>query len=268
MNKHDCFVHPHSQVHPQAQLDSGVYIGPDCCIGENVIIHKNTRLDAHVFIGGWTEIGRECHFFPFSSIGTEPQDVTYQGEKTLVKIGDKNVFREFITVHRGTIKGRKATAIGNNNYFMAYSHIAHDCRVGSETVFINGATLGGHVEVQDFATVGAFSGIHQFCRIGKFAYIGGFSVLTQDVVPFCRVAGSRPPLFYGVNALGLRRKGVSKDRIRNIKGMLKIIFHSNLTTRKAVEKIEKEFPQTKDREEFIQFIRVSERGILKKASEE
>lgn len=268
MSEHDCFIHPHSHVHPQAQLDSGVYVGPNCCIGENVVIHKNTRLDAHVCIEGWTEIGRDCHFFPFSSVGTPPQDVTYKGEKTLVQIGDGNIFREFITVHRGTTKGRKATAVGNNNYFMAYSHIAHDCLVGNETVFINGATLGGHVEVMDSATVGAFSGIHQFCRIGKFAYIGGFSVITQDVIPFCRVAGSRPPLFYGVNVLGLRRKGISKERIKDIKRMLKIIFRFNLTTSQALEKIQREFNPTEDREEIIQFIHSSQRGILKKASEE
>lgn len=267
MSPHDYFIHPHSSVHPQAQLDSGVYIGPNCFIGKNVVLHKNTRLESNVYVEGWTEIGENCRFFPFSSIGTDPQDVTYQGEKTLVKIRNNNVFREFITVHRGTKKGRGETVIGSNNYFMAYSHIAHDCVVGNEIIFINGATLGGHVVVEDFATVGAFSGIHQFCRIGKYAFIGGFSVITQDVVPFCRVAGSRPPLLYGINAVGLRRKGISRERIRAIKKMIKILFYSNLTTNQSVKKIKQQFSPGKDRDELLQFISSSKRGILKKATQ-
>lgn len=267
MSGSEIFIHSTATVHPKAQLDVGVSIGPYSYVGEKVRIHKNTKIEANVFIGGRTEIGQSCFFSPFSSIGTEPQDVTYHEEETIVKIGDKNIFREFITVNRGTVKGGGQTVIGDNNYFMAYSHIAHDCLVGSETIFINGATLGGHVIVDDFATVSAFSGVHQFCRIGKYAYIGGFSVITQDVLPFCRVAGARPTLLYGLNTVGLRRKSFSKERIRTLKEIFKIIFYSNLNTTQAINRIKETFTPGEDRDEIINFIQSSKRGIIKKEGE-
>lgn len=267
MSKNETKVHPTSIVHPKAQLDSGVIIGPYSFIGERVKIHKNTRIDAHVYIDGLTEIGEDCHFSPFSSIGTEPQDITYNGEDTVVRIGDRNVFREFMTVHRSTSKGGGKTIIGNDNYFMAYSHIAHDCFVGNETQLINGATLGGHVTVGDFAIISAGTGVHQFCRIGKFAFVGGYSVITQDVPPFCRVAGSRPLLLYGLNAIGLRRKGFSRARIKDLKEMFKIFFYSELNTTQALERIKKEFPPGEDRDEIVSFVQSSKRGIVKKVSE-
>ncbi|MCK4264592.1 MAG: acyl-ACP--UDP-N-acetylglucosamine O-acyltransferase [Candidatus Aminicenantes bacterium] len=267
MGENDISLHPTSTIHPKAQIDSGVWVGPYCFIGEKVSIHKNTRIDANVYIDGLTEIGEDCHFSPFSSIGTEPQDVTYKGEETLVKIGDRNIFREFVTVHRGTVKGREKTIIGNDNYFMVYSHIAHDCYVGNETIFTHGATLGGHVTIEDYTTVGALSGVHQFCRVGKYAFIGGFSVITQDVLPYCRVAGSRPPVLYGLNAIGLRRRGFSRERIRILKRMFKIIFYSDLNTSQAVERIREEFSPGEERDEIINFIQDSRRGIIKKTSE-
>jgi len=267
MKRNEVFIHPSASVHSKAQLDNGVSIGPFSFIGEYVSIGKDTIIEGNVFITGKTEIGADCHFSSFSSIGTEPQDVTYRGEKTLLKIGDRNIFREFMTVNRGTAKGGEKTLIGNDNYFMAYSHIAHDCSVGDETVFMNGATLAGHVSVDDYATVSAFSGIHQFCRIGKYAYIGGYSVITQDLVPFCRVAGSRPALVYGLNIVGLRRKGLSNERIKALKEMFKIIFFSDLNTTQAIEKIEGQFPPSDDKNELIKFIQSSERGFLKKTPE-
>ena len=182
-------------------------------------------------------------------------------------IGDDNIFREFLTVHRGTVKGRGETVIGNGNYFMAYSHVAHDCKVGDQTIFLHGATIGGHCDVDDFSTVGALSGVHQFCRIGKYAFIGGYSVITQDVLPYCRVAGGRPTLLYGLNANGLRRKGFSRERIQALKDMFKMIFYSNLNTTQAIEQIEKKFPPGEDRDEILRFIRDSKRGIVKKPSE-
>jgi UDP-N-acetylglucosamine acyltransferase len=268
MGSNETFIHPSAVVHPKARLGSGVYIGPSVVIGSKVSIQKNTRVDAFVYIEGATEIGEDCHFFPYSTIGTEPQDISYKGEESFVKIGDRNVFREFMTVHRGTVKGGGKTLIGDDNYFMAYSHIAHDCFVGNKTVFNHGATIGGHCYVGNFAQVGALSGMHQFCRIGKYAFTGGYSVITQDVLSFCRVAGSRPPFFYGLNAIGLRRQGFSRERIRAIKGMFKLIFYSELNTSQAVEKILREYPQGKDRDEIIQFIKSSKRGIIKKVSEE
>lgn len=267
MGGDETFVHPSAVVHAKAQLDKGVVIGPFSIIGEGVVIHENTRIESNVTITGRTEIGQECLFSPFSSIGAEPQDLTYKAEETAVRIGDRNVFREFITIHRGTIKGGGETAIGSDNYFMAYSHVAHDCRVGCGTVFINGATLGGHVVVDDHATISAFTGVHQFCRIGKHAYLGGYTVITQDVLPFSRVAGSRPTLFYGLNAIGLRRKGYSRERIQALKQMFKIFFYSDLNSTQALEEIKNTFPPGEDRDEIIRFAESSTRGIVKKAAE-
>jgi len=267
MNDDSIFIHPTAIVHPQAQIEEGVWIGPYSFIGENVNIHSNTKIDANVYIDGWTEIGKNCHFSPFSSIGTHPQDITYKEEKVIVKIGERNIFREFVTVNRGTLKGGGETFIGNDNYFMAYSHVGHDCFVGSWTTFVNGATLSGHVRVEDYSTVGAFTGVHQFCRVGKYAFIGGYSVITQDVLPFSKVAGSRPPLLYGLNAVGLRRRRFSRERIQKLKEIFKIIFYSDLNTAQAVEKIKEEFDVNDDMKEILNFINSSKRGIIKKVSE-
>lgn len=264
MRKDETYVHPTALVSSKARLDLGVWVGPSSIIGENVTIGKNTRLDAQVYVAGNTVIGADCRFWPFVSVGTEPQDLTYDAQDTCVQIGDRNIFREFITINRGTAKGDGTTSIGSDNYFMAYSHVAHDCVVGNGTVFMHGATLGGHVSVDDFATVGAMGGVHQFCRIGKHAFVGGKSTLTQDVVPFCRVAGERPTQLYGLNAIGLRRKRFSRDRIQALKGMFKIIFYSDLNTGQALTRLEEEFPPSEDRDEIISFIRSSKRGIIKK----
>jgi UDP-N-acetylglucosamine acyltransferase len=264
MSKDEAYVHPTALVSSKARLDLGVWVGPGSIVGENVIIGKNTRLDALVCIDGHTEIGTGCRFWPFVSVGTDPQDLTYDAQDTCVKIGDRNTFREFITINRGTVKGGGTTSIGSDNYFMAYSHVAHDCIVGNGTVFMHGATLGGHVSVDDFVTVGAMGGVHQFCRIGKYAFIGGKSTLTQDVIPFCRVAGERPTHLYGLNAIGLRRKGFSRDRIKALKGMFKLIFYSDLNTSQALSRIEAEFPPSEDRDDILTFIRSSRRGFVKK----
>jgi UDP-N-acetylglucosamine acyltransferase len=268
MSDPEVYVHPSASVHPKAQIDSGVRIGPFSVIGEKSTIHKGTRIDAHVCLSGIVEIGEDCHFSPYTVIGTEPQDVSYKGEETRVKIGDRNFFREFMTVHRATARGRGITTIGNDNYFMAYSHIAHDCLVGNNTIFLHQSTLGGHVTIEDYATMGAISGVHQFCRIGKYAFIGGFSTITQDVVPFAKVAGSRPVLFFGMNGIGLRRRGFSKERTHDIKEMFKILFYSNLNTTQALEQIQARFPQNPDQVELIQFIQSSKRGIIKKSAEQ
>jgi UDP-N-acetylglucosamine acyltransferase len=267
MDERGIFVHPTATVHSRAQLDTGARIGPYSLIGQHVIIHKNTSLESHVTITGLTEIGENCQFSPFSSFGGEPQDVTYQGEETRLEIGNNNIFREFVTVHRGTAKGRGKTVIGDGNYFMAFSHVAHDSLVGTETIFLHGATIGGHVGIEDFSTVGAWSGVHQFCRVGKYAYIGGYSVITQDVLPYCRVAGGRPTFLYGLNAIGLRRRGFSRERIKKIKDIFKIFFYSDLNTNQAIERIEKEFPPGEEQKEILRFIRESKRGIVKKAGE-
>ncbi len=267
MSEREVNVHETATVHPKARLENGVYIGPYCHVGEKVTLHKGTRLEAHVFITGQTEIGQDCVFSPFSSLGSEPQDVTYEEEETITRIGDRNIFREFVTVNRGTLKGGGKTVIGDENYFMAYAHVAHDCFVGNETIFTNGATLAGHVTINDHVYISAFSGIHQFCRVGKYAFIGGYSVITQDVLPCCRVAGSRPALIYGLNAVGLRRKGFSRERIGDLKEMFKIIFYSDMNTSQAVDKIKETFKPSEDRDDIIDFINTSKRGILKKTGE-
>lgn len=267
MDERDLNIHETATVHPKARLDTGVHVGPFCYIGERVAVHKGTRLEAHVFITGQTEVGQDCVFSPFSSIGTAPQDVSYGEEETITVIGNRNIFREFVTVNRGTINGGGKTLIGDDNYFMAYAHVAHDCLVGNETIFTNGATLGGHVTIGNHVYISAFSGIHQFCRVGRFAFIGGYSVITQDVLPYCRVAGSRPALIYGLNAVGLRRKGFSRERISDLKKMFKIILYSDLNTSQAIEKIEETIAPSEDREGLIDFIKTSKRGILKKTGE-
>jgi len=267
MRKDETQVHPSAIVHSNAQLASGVSIGPFSIIGENVTVGKNTRFDAHTFIDGHTNIGEDCHFFPYTMIGTEPQDVGYKKEETFLRIGDRNLFREFCTIHRGTVKGGGKTVIGNDNYFMAYAHVAHDCSVGNEIVFLNAASLAGHVVVDDFSTVGPFSGIHQICRVGKYSFIGGYSVCTQDVVPFCRVAGDRPTLLYGTNSVGLRRRGFSRDRVKAIKEMLKILLYSDLNTNQALTEIKSKFSPGEDRDEIINFVESSKRGFVKKAGE-
>ena len=266
MSRNEVIVHPTSTIDARAQLAAGVSVGPHCFIGEKVRIGGDTRLSSNIYIDGRVEIGESCQFSPFSVIGTEPQDVGYREEDTCVKIGDRNIFREFITIHRGTEKGGGETRIGDDNYFMAYSHIAHDCRIGNSVVFTNAATLGGHVSVDDFAYLSAFCGVHQFCRIGKYAFVGGFTVITQDVLPFCKVAGMRPVLFYGLNAIGLRRRGFTKERIGNLKEMFRIIFFCDLNTTQAIEKIKTLLPPHEDREEIITFIGSSKRGIIKKAA--
>ena len=266
MSRNEVIIHPTSTVHAKARLGAGVFVGPQCVIGEKVTLHKNTRLSSNVHIDGRVEIGESCRFSPYSVIGTEPQDVGYRQEETRVKIGDRNIFREFITINRGTEKGGGETVIGNDNYFMAYAHVAHDCRVGNGTILTNAATLGGHASVDDFAYLSAFCGVHQFCRIGKYAFVGGFTVVTQDVLPFCRVAGMRPVLFYGLNSVGLRRKGFSQERLSALKEIFKFIFYSDLNTTQALEKITTLLPPHEDREEIVRFIQSAKRGIIKKAA--
>jgi UDP-N-acetylglucosamine acyltransferase len=267
MSKNDSRIHPTAVVHPQAKIDEAVYIGPYAIIGAHVSIGRNTRIDAHVYLDGKTEIGPNNHFFPFCSIGTDPQDVSYCGEETALIIGEGNIFRENVTIHKGTVKGRGRTEIGHKNYFMVYAHVGHDCLVGDETVLVNGATLGGHVTLDDYVFISAYSAVHQFGRVGKYSLIGGLSTITQDVLPFCRVGGGRPPLLYGLNAIGLRRRGFTRERLNELKGMFKLIFYSDLNTNQAVERIRNEFPPGDDRDEILNFIQSSERGIIKKTAE-
>ncbi|MGQ9618037.1 MAG: acyl-ACP--UDP-N-acetylglucosamine O-acyltransferase [Candidatus Aminicenantia bacterium] len=260
------FIHTTAVIDKSAEIDDDVWIGPYTIIGKDVKIGRETRVEGHSIIEGNTIIGKKNHIFPYASIGREPQDIKYRGEETFLNIGDENIIREFVTINRGTPHGGGVTRIGNKNFIMAYSHVAHDCRIHNETILINGATLAGHVEVQDFAVVGAFTGVHQFTRIGKYSFIGGYSVITQDVPPFSKVVGARPAQLIGINGIGLRRRGMSREEIESLQVAFKIIFFSEMNTSQALEKIEKEGPDTETVRELINFIKESKRGVIKKVS--
>lgn len=255
-------AHPTAVVAPEARVGEGAWIGPYCVIGAGVRLGARCRLRSHVVIDGDTEVGEDCHFFPFVSVGLPPQDLKYRGESTRVRIGRENVFREGITVHAGTAGGGGVTRIGDQNLFMAYAHVAHDCQVGNGTIFANAATLAGHVKVEDFAAIGAFSGVHQFCRIGTHAYIGGYSVVTQDALPYVLTVGNRARA-YGVNVIGLKRKHFREETVESLRRAYRILFHSKLNTTRALARIEGELGDIPEVAYLASFIRSSQRGIVK-----
>ena len=230
-------IHPSAIVHPRAKIGAGTVIGPYVTIGEHVRIGRHCRIGASCVIDGVTEIGDNNEIFPMASIGLVPQDLKFGGEPTRVVIGDRNVIREFVTIHRGTAGGGGVTSIGNHNLLMAYTHIAHDCPIGHDTIFGNGATLAGHVLVEDYANIGAFSGVHQFCRVGKYAFIGGYSVVTKDALPFVKTVGNRARI-YGINTIGLIRRGFSQDTIAKLRRAYRILLHAN--TSRALPQIERD----------------------------
>ncbi len=256
-------IHPHAIISPKARLGRGSRIGAYAVVGDDVDLGEGCVLHAHAVVQGPARIGRENIFHPFCSIGSDPQDLKYAGERTELEIGDANTFREFVTVNRGTAQGGGGTRIGNGSLFMVYSHIAHDCHVGSRTVFGNGATLAGHVTVEDYATINAFSAVHQFCRVGRYAYVGGFTVVTQDVSPFSKVVSERGTKCYGVNSIGLERSGFGADRIRAIEQAYRLLLRSKLNTSQAVERMRATLNGSLDVEELIHFIETAERGLTK-----
>ena len=256
-------IHPTAIVSPDAVLSGDVSVGAYSIIGEQVVLEEGCRIDAHVVIQGPTRIGKHCRFFPFGSIGLPPQDLKYQGEPTQLIMGDHNVFREYVTVHRGTAQGGGRTVIGNHNFVMAYSHIAHDCVLGDHTILANAATLAGHVTIADHATVGAFSGIHQFCKVGIYGFVGGYSVITKDVLPYSKTVSAREAGNYGVNTIGLERKGFKPDSIRNIRAAFRIILQSKMNTTQALAALKEKFGDDADVQPIIDFIEKSERGIIK-----
>jgi UDP-N-acetylglucosamine acyltransferase len=252
-------IHPTAIVHANARIGAGTVVGPYVTIGERVTIGKNCRIGASTVIDGVTEIGDGNEIFPMASIGLVPQDLKFGGEPTRVVIGGRNVIREFVTIHRGTGGGGGVTSIGDHNLLMAYTHIAHDCHIGNETIFGNGATLAGHVLVEDFANVGAFSGVHQFCRVGQHAFIGGYSVVTKDALPFVKTVGNRARI-YGINTIGLRRRGFSKDAIEKLSRAYRHLLHSN--TSRALAQIERDQALLSPEVRYLmEFIRTSKRGV-------
>jgi len=256
-------IHAHAIVSPKARLGRGCRIGAYAVVGDDVDLGEGCVVQAHGVVQGPARIGRENIFHPFCSVGSDPQDLKYAGERTELEIGDANTFREFVTVNRGTKQGGGVTRIGDGNLFMAYAHVAHDCHVGSRTVFANGATLAGHVVIEDHVTVGAFSPVHQFCRIGRYAYIAACTVITQDVPPFSLVVMQRETKCYGVNSIGLERSGFEGDRIRTIEQAYRLLLRSKLNTTQAIERMRATLNGSPDVEELIRFIETAERGLTK-----
>ncbi len=256
-------IDPTARVSPDAVLsddvviDAYVLIGPSVTIGAGCVIGPYTRIE------GPTTIGERNQFYGHVSVGSPPQDLKFKGERTELAIGNDNIFREFVTLNRGTQGGGGKTTIASNNYFMAYAHVAHDCYVGSNVVFANNATLAGHVEIGDFATIGAFSAVHQFCRVGEHAFIGGGTMATLDALPFVKTVGSRPTKSYGINTIGLERKGFSRETIDALTRAYRILVRSKLKLVDAVARIEAELSNYPEARYFAEFVRESKRGIIR-----
>jgi len=254
-------IHPAAIVDPKAEIDEGVDIGPFVVVEKEVRIGAGSKIKSHVFISEGSQIGRNCHIYQFSSIGEAPQAFAYKGEKTLLIIGDNNIIREYVTLNRGTVPGGGKTVIGNNNYIMAYSHVAHDCNIGNQVILANGATLAGHITIEDYATIGGLSAVHQFCRIGTHAFISGLTGVSLDIPPYMLAAGDRAKL-YGLNTVGLKRHHFSEEILRALKKAYRIIFRSTLTLENALKSIEEDpISQIHEVRHLLHFIQHSKRGI-------
>jgi UDP-N-acetylglucosamine acyltransferase len=256
-------IHPQAIVATSAKLGHGVKVGAFAVVGDEVELGEGCVLHAHAVVQGPSKFGKNNVFHAFSVIGGDPQDYTFGRERVELMAGDRNIFREYVTVSRGTQKGGGKTSLGDDNFFLAYSHIGHDCQVGSHTLFVNGATLAGHVTVEDFATVGAFCPVHQFCRIGRYAYVGASTVITQDVPPFSKIVTERETQNFGINAIGLERKGFSPERVQVLKRAYRLLLRSKLNTTQALTEMKKSLGDSADVRELVKFIESAERGIVK-----
>lgn len=254
-------IHRTAIVAPNTKLSEGVEIGPYCIVGNRVKVGENTRLLSHVVIEE-TEMGNNCTVYPFTIIGLPPQDLKYKDEKTSVKIGNNNIIREYTTIHRASVSGDKITEIGDNNFLMAYVHIAHDCKIGNSTIMANATTLAGHVEVEDFVVIGGLVAIHQFTRIGAYAMVGGFSGVVQDIPPYTTASGNRAKL-YGLNTIGLKRNGFNDSTIKELKQAYRILFRSKLTLKEAIDMVKREVRQSEEVKHLIEFIEKNKRGICR-----
>jgi UDP-N-acetylglucosamine acyltransferase len=255
-------VHPTAIVAPGARLHPSVEVGPYAVIGPSVAIGAGTTVGPHAVIEGRTRIGERNRVFQFASVGAQPQDLKYAGEDSALEIGNENLIREFTTLHKGTTGGGAVTRIGDGNLFMAYSHVAHDCQVGSGCVFANGATLGGHVEVGDHAILGGLAAVHQFTRIGRHAFLAGGTMVVMDIPPFCMAQGDRAELV-GVNSIGLARHGYSEEQIGRVKEAYRILFRSKLPLEEAVERIRTELGNPTELQVLLGFVTSSQRGLTR-----
>jgi len=256
-------IHPTAVIDPRACVAENADIGPYCIVGAEVTIGPRTRLMAHNYLEGPMRIGEDNIFYPYSTVGVASQDLKYQGERSETRIGDRNKIREFVTIHRGTKGGGLLTSIGSDNLLMAYTHVAHDVRMGDHIVLGHAATLGGHVVVGDWVVISASSGIHQYCRIGRHAIVGGYSVITQDVLPFSNTVSERETRVFGANRIGLERRGFDTATIESLQTALRLLTRSQLNTSQALERIRQEVPPCAEVEELVEFIGSSERGVIK-----
>ena len=256
------YVHPSAVISPRAELGDGVYVGPYCTVGDEVRLGLRVRLESHVVVDGRTEIGDDTHVFPFASIGLEPQDLKYRGEPAETRVGRRNRIREFVTIHRGTEGGGMLTSVGDDCLIMAQAHVAHDSRVGDRVIMANAATLAGHVEVQDGANVGAYSGVHQFCRVGREAYVGGYTVVVKDALPFALTVGNHAKC-YGLNTVGMRRRGYPQETVEALHHAFRLLLNSRLNTTQALARIREELQGSAEVEELLRFIETSQRGVVK-----
>lgn len=256
-------VHPTAIVDPGARLDPAAEIGPFCVIGPEVEIGARTRLMANIYVEGPTTIGEDNIFFPYASIGVASQDLKYKGERAFTHIGNRNKIREFVTIHRGTEGGGSITSIGDDCLLMTYAHVAHDCRIGNHVILGNSVGLAGHVTIEDWADVSPFSGVHQFCRIGRHSFIGPYSVIKQDVMPYSLTSYQPEVNVYGANAIGLGRRGIEKASIEALQTALRLLTRAGLNTSQAVERIRDEVPPCEEVETLLEFIATSQRGVVK-----
>ena len=254
-------IHPSAVIAPGAVISDSATIGPYCTIGPEVVLGEESNLISHVVLDGRTRIGAKNTIYPFTSIGVVPQDLKYAGEPTETIIGDNNTIRECVTISRGTAKGGGITRVGSHNLLMAYVHIGHDSQVGSHCLLANAATLAGHVTVEDYASIGAFSPVHQFCSVGKYAFIGGGTIVTQDVLPFSKTSARRENKAFGINGVGLERRGFSPERIKTLQKAFRLLLVSKLNTSQALEKIRE--LEGDDIALLVEFIERSQRGVIK-----
>jgi UDP-N-acetylglucosamine acyltransferase len=256
-------IHPTAIVDPRARVAESAEIGPYSIVGAEVEIGARTRLMAHLYVEGPTWIGEDNIFYPYSTVGAASQDLKYRGERAETRIGDRNRIREFVTIHRGTQGGGLVTSIGSDNLLMAYTHVAHDVHIGDHCILANGVALAGHVTVGDWADISPYTGVHQFCRIGRHAFIGPYSVLVQDVMPFSTTVSERPIKTFGANRIGLERRGFETAAIEGLQTAFRLLTRSQLNTSQAIERIRAEAPPCAEVDELIEFIRSSERGVIK-----
>jgi len=255
-------IHASAVVSPRAQIGSECFVGPYVIIGDEVTLGDRVRIDAHCVIDGRTRIGDDTHIFPFVSIGLPPQDLKFSGEASETEIGRRNRIREFVTIHRGTKGGGGLTKTGDDCFMMNQAHIAHDCVLGNNVIMANAATLAGHVIVEDGANIGAYSGVHQFCRVGREAYVGGYSVVVKDALPFALTVGNHAQC-YGLNKVGVRRRGYSRETIAALHHAFHLLLSSKLNTTQALARIREEIKGSDEVNELVQFVESSKRGVIK-----